>query len=255
MNNLLMAEMFKLRKNKSFWVILLISALFSLLLHYLVITDWWMLGDTPFKAAGLSDLDALSTFAVPLYFNLMVGSLAAFYIATEFGSSGVIKNQIISGKERSMIYISKYIIYTLGSVIIAVLIPLLAGIILNLVMGNADIFNGENIVYLFRTYLLFVLQFAGFTAIITLLAILTEDSGKTIIFSVLFTILMFAVDKMPIFNIIEIIYDYSIFQQFNLVFAPEMTPGGIIEAVVVGILTIILMLILGILVFNRKEIK
>lgn len=255
MNNLVIAEMFKLRKNKSFWMILSISTGLSALMHYLIIIDWWMMSGTSFNAVGLGDMNALSMFFVPMYFNLMIGTLAAFFISTEFGSRGVIKNQIISGRHRSMIYISKYIVFTAGSVIIGVLIPLFTGLLLNVFTGNLEIFNGENTIYLIRTHLLFTLQYAGFTAMITLLAVLTEDSGKTIIFSVLFTILMFVVDKMPVFNIIEIIYDYSIFQQFNLVLAPTMSAGGIAEAVIVGILTVTVMLAAGCMIFGRKEIK
>ncbi|WP_411843868.1 ABC transporter permease [Salinicoccus sp. HZC-1] len=255
MNNLMRAELFKLRHNKSFWTILLFSVGLSALLHYLVITDWWMMQNTPFDAAGLSDFNALSMFVIPLYFNLMTGTLAAFFISTEFGNSGVIKNQIISGKNRSLIYLAKYIVYTLGAVIIAVLLPLLVGVMLNLVMGNGDIFNGETVTYLVRAYLLFILQFAGYAAFITLLAILTEDSGKTIILSVLFTIILFTIEKMPMPAFVDFLYDHSVFQQFNLVLAPEMSAGGIVEAVIVGLLTIIVMLLVGIFAFNRKEIK
>src|SRR5699024_4600480 len=104
-------------------------------------------------------------------------------------------------------------------------------------------------------HLLFILQYAGYTALITLLAVFTEDSGKTIIFSVLFTLLMFVIEKVPVFNIVEIIYDYSIFQQFNLVVAPRMSAVMMAEAVIVGVVTIVVVVVAGCLTFGRKEIK
>ena len=255
MNNLLKAEIFKMQRNRSFWMIFAISAGLSALMHYLIMVDWWKMDGTSFDAVGLGDMNALSMFLVPVFFNLMIGTLAAFFISTEFGAGGVIKNQILSGRHRHLIYVSKYIVYTMGSVLIGVLVPLSTGVIMLAVTGNLEILDGGNIVYLIRMHLLFILQYAGYTAMVTLLAVLTEDSGKTIIFSVLFTILMFVVGKVPVFNIVEIIYDHSIFQQFNLVMAPEMSAGMMAEAVIVGVLTIFVVAAIGCMVFGRKEIK
>src|SRR5699024_11601706 len=93
-------------------------------------------------------MNGLSMFMAPLFFNLMIGTLAAFYISTDFGPSGVIKNQIISGKNRKLIYFAKYIVYSAAAVVIAVLIPAVTGIILNIILGNGGIFPFETITYL-----------------------------------------------------------------------------------------------------------
>lgn len=254
MNNLLQAEIFKLRHSKSFWAILIISSGLSSLMHYLVITEWWMLTNTPFEAAGIAEMNALSMFIVPLFFNLMTGTLAAFYISTEFGSSGVIKNQIISGKSRGLIYLAKYLVFTSASIIITVIIPAGTGILLNLVL-NGGIFDGESMMYLLKAFGLFTLQMAGYTAIIVLIAVLTEDSGRTIIFTIVFTLIMFVIEKMPMSDIITGIYDYSVFRQFSIVMSPEMTSGQVVTAILVGIISTVLMLLIGISVFSKKEIK
>lgn len=255
MLNMIQAEMFKLRLNKSFWVILLTSLVLSAVMHYLAITEWWQVYNTPFDAAGLSEMNGLSMFMAPLFFNLMIGTLAAFYISTDFGPSGVIKNQIISGKNRKLIYFAKYIVYSAAAVVIAVLIPAVTGIILNIIMGNGGIFTFETITYLLGAYSLFSLQLLGYTAIISLLAIITEDSGKTIIFSILFTIGMYIVEKMPKSGIIERIYEYSIFQQFNQVLFPELGIESIMTGLAVGLITMAVLLFIGMIVFSKKEIK
>lgn len=255
MLNMIQAEMFKLRLNKSFWVILLTSLVLSAVMHYLAITEWWQVYNTPFDAAGLSEMNGLSMFMAPLFFNLMIGTLAAFYISTDFGPSGVIKNQIISGKNRKLIYFAKYIVYSAAAVVIAVLIPAVTGIILNIIMGNGGIFTFETITYLLGAYSLFSLQLLGYTAIISLLAIITEDSGKTIIFSILFTIVMYIVEKMPKSGIIERIYEYSIFQQFNQVLFPELEIESIMTGLAVGLITMAVLLFIGMIVFSKKEIK
>ena len=255
MLNMIQAEMFKLRLNKSFWVILLTSLVLSAVMHYLAITEWWQVYNTPFDAAGLSEMNGLSMFMAPLFFNLMIGTLAAFYISTDFGPSGVIKNQIISGKNRKLIYFAKYIVYSAAAVVIAVLIPAVTGIILNIIMGNGGIFTFETITYLLGAYSLFSLQVLGYTAIISLLAVITEDSGKTIIFSILFTIVMYIVEKMPKSGIIERIYEYSIFQQFNQVLFPELGIESIMTGLAVGLITMAVLLFIGMIVFSKKEIK
>ncbi|MBF0754567.1 ABC transporter permease [Jeotgalicoccus halotolerans] len=254
MSNLLQAEIFKLKHNKSFWVLLIISAALSSLMHYLVVSEWWMLTNTPFEAAGIPEMNALSMFILPLFFNLMIGTLAAFYISTEFGSTGVIKNQIISGKHRSLIYFAKYVVYTAAAVILTVIIPVGSGLILKLIISGS-IFNGDHLIYLLTSFGLFTLQLAGYTAIITLIAIMTGDSGKTIIFSIALTLIMFVIDQIPMSDLISKLYNYSIFHQFGTVMNPEMTAGDIVTAVSTGVISTVVMLLIGMYVFGKKEIK
>ncbi len=84
---------------------------------------------------------------------------------------------------------------------------------------------------------------------------MTEDSGKTIIFSILFTIVIFVVEKLPMSSVIEFLYKYSIFQQFSDVFTPIMTKGQMLTALIVGTVSLIFIVFCGIFIFNRKEIK
>src|SRR5699024_3317360 len=123
MSNHMKAEWFKMQRNKTFWVLVLTSSGLSLMLHYLVISDWWQMYNTVFDDAGLSELNAMTTITHPIYFVLLVGTLAGFFISNEFSHSGVIKNQIISGSKRSHIFLSKYFLFTFGSIIITILIP------------------------------------------------------------------------------------------------------------------------------------
>ncbi|OZU87120.1 ABC transporter permease [Virgibacillus indicus] len=255
MRNQIRAELFKLQRNKTFWVLLLTMTGLSALLHYLVIIEWWQVSGTAFDSAGLSELNAISTFTIPLFFNLIVSTLAGFFISNEYSPSGVIKNQIISGSKRSHIFLSKYLVFTLGSIIITILIPLMTGIIEIIFFGNAEILNPSNMLYLGRAFGLFALQFLGYTAIILLLAIVTEDSGKTIILSILFTIVMFAIEKLPDLPILGVIYKCSIFYQFSAVFEFSMTYGEILKSISIALITLIIVTICGIAIFNKKEIK
>ncbi|EOR23982.1 ABC transporter permease [Niallia alba] len=255
MTNLIRAEMYKLQRNKTFWVILLTVTGLSALLHYLVLIGWWQMQGTSFDAAGLSELNALSTFTVPLFFNLIVSTLAGFFISIEFSQSGIIKNQVISGNKRSHIFMAKFLIFSLGAIVATILIPLVTAIILLFLTGHGDILDTSNLIYLGRSYGLYIVQFLGYTAIIIILAIITDDSGKTIIISILFTIVMYAVEKLSMPPFIEVIYENSIFYQFTEVFKFTMTNGEIIKSILIGIITIIIITLCGVFIFNRKEIK
>lgn len=255
MYNTLRTELYKLKLNRAFWLILLLSIVLNSLMHYLAISGWWQIYNTPYDAAGLSEMNGMSMFMTPLFFNLMIGTLAAFFTSTEFSATGVIKNQIISGQSRKIIYFSKYFVYTLASLLIVVITPLVTGIIINILLGNIHVFTLDSLAYLLTSSSLYVLQLTAYTAIITLLAIVTNDSGKTIIFSILFTIIMYVVEKVPIFDFVELVYDYSIFQQFNLVLFPDLDTSSLITSLIVGFVYLFAFLILGMFVFSKKEIK
>src|SRR5690606_14361265 len=141
------------------------------LLHFLVITGWWQLSGTPFDRAGLSELNGISTFTMPLFFNLFISTLAGFFLSIDFSYSSVIKNQIISGSKRSHIFLSKYFVFTIGSIVITILIPILTGLIEILLFGHGEILTISSMLYLGRSFGLFALQFLGYTAIIILFAI------------------------------------------------------------------------------------
>ncbi len=249
------AELYKLQRNSTFWVLILTVTGLSALLHYLIITGWWQMSGTVFDGAGLSELNALSAFTVPLFFNLIISPLAAFYIAIEFSQTGVIKNQVMSGKKRSQIYLSKLLVLTLGSIVVTVLLPVVVGIVEALLVGQVDILNQVSIVYLLRAYLLFTLQFLGYVAILLLIAVIVGDSGKTIIFSILLTIIMFAIEKLPKAPIIAMLYENSIFHQFSAVFKQSMTDGEIMQSILIALISFIFITFCGILLFNKKEIK
>ncbi len=255
MTNLIRAELFKLQRNNTFWVLIGTITGLSVLLHCLIIMDWWLLSGTEFDKAGLSELNALSSFTIPLFFSLIVSALAGFYISTEFSQSGVIKNQMLSGNKRTHIFIAKFLVFSLGSFIVTIVIPLLTAIILVILFGYGDILTLSNLMYLGRAFSLFTLQFLCFTAIVLLIAIATEDSGKTIIFTLLLSIVMFVIEKLITAPFIKILYENTFFYRFSEVLKYTMTSGEIIKSILIGVVSLMVILLCGVFMINRKEIK
>lgn len=70
MSNLMKAELFKLRRNKTFIVLMLFIFGLSTLLHSLIVTEWWYMTGTPFELANLNELNALIFFHCSTVFQL-----------------------------------------------------------------------------------------------------------------------------------------------------------------------------------------
>src|SRR5699024_12523548 len=90
---------------------------------------------------------------------------------------------------------------------------------------------------------------------ILLIAIVTEDSGKTILFTLLLTIVMFAIEKLITVPFIEMLYEHTFFYQFSEAFKVSLTSGDIIKTILIGVVSLIVIILCGIIIINRKEIK
>ncbi|MEG9294840.1 ABC transporter permease [Mangrovibacillus sp. Mu-81] len=255
MSNLMKAEFYKLYRNKTFWVVAGTVTGLSALLHLLIIFDWWQLSGTEFDQAGLSELNALSPFKLPLFFNLIVSTVAGYYIATDFSQSGVIKNQLLSGNRRSYIYLAKLLVFSLASILAAIVIPLVTALITVTITGYGEIFSPSSVMYLERAYCLFTLQFLCFTSIVLLIAVVTEDSGKTILFTLLLSIVMFAIEKLTSEPIIRFLYEHTFFYQFSDAFKISMSTGEVVTSIAIGAVELIVITSCGIFLFNRKEMN
>lgn len=255
MSNLMRAEFFKLFHNKTFWVLIVSLTGISALMHNLILTDWWVMTGTPFEAVGLGELNALAVLIVPLFFNLIVSTLAGFYIANDFSQSGVIKNQIITGHKRARIFLAKFAALSFGAFIAAVAIPLATAFALLLLHGMEDILTLSNLAYLGRAYGLFSLQFLCLAAIVLFIAIVTEDSGKTVIFTLLLSGGMFIVEKFVSKPFIVKLYEQTFFYQFSQAFRWELASDEMAKSIFVGLISLAVILLCGMFVFNKKEIK
>ncbi len=255
MSNLLRAEIFKLNRNKTFWTLSLFIMVISTFMHFLIVTDWWVMTNSPFEYVGMSDFNALATFIVPLFFNVIVSTLAGFFIATEFSQHSVIKNQIVSGHKRSHIFLAKYIVFTIGSLLVTIVIPLVTAIVVSMIFGHAEFLSTANVEFLSKSYGLFTLPFLSFTLVVLIIAIVTEDSGRTIIFTLLLSAFMFVVEKLVTNSFIKSLYEYTFFYQFTVAFNPALTGKELTQSIIISTVSFIVLIILGKFIFKRKEIK
>ncbi len=256
MINLIKAELFKLKRNHTFWVLIGVVAFVYSLINYLVIIDWWQLYNTGFESVGLEELAGMDMLKAPLFFNLIIGTLAGFYINIDYATS-TIKNQILSGNKRSHIYFAKLVVFSLGSVITAVILPVITAILGTLLLGHSDIYTNSTITYLLRSFGLYTLSIIAYSSIIMLVASLTKESGKIINTTTIGTLILYVIEifLVPEYAIVSSIYQNSIFYQIYEGFRPILTSNEIGKNILISALTFIFMVYCGSMIFKRKEIK
>ena len=256
MINLIKAELFKLKRNRTFWVLMGVVTFIYGLANYLVIIDWWKMHNTGFYNIGLKEYNAMEMVKLPLIFNLIISTLAGFFINIDY-TTGTIKNQILSGNERSHIYLAKLIVFSLGSVITAVILPLMTVVLETIFLGHSDIYTSETVMYLLRAFSLYTLIIIAYSSIIMLIASITKESGRTIIITIIMTIILFIIDKALIFKyeIVRTIYENTIFFQIYQAFNSSITSNEIGKNILISLATFTVISFCGSRIFKKQEIK
>jgi ABC-2 type transport system permease protein len=254
MNNLLRAELFKLGKNKVFWTLTIIVTVVFALLHSLIVVGWWKM-DNMFAEAGLELFASLALATAPFYFMQFLSTLAGYFVANEY-TTGVVKNIVMSGNRRSHIFLAKFIVLALGSVLLVVVCPLFVIIGGKLLFGLGGMTDPSTLGYLARAMGLFLVHLLAVVALLMLIAQLAEDSGKTIIITVAIAVIISVAEVLrPLPGMMEDLYRNSIFHHLLDAFRIGMSDADVIQSLAVGISTILILMFGGNQVFKRKEIK
>ncbi|QMV41164.1 ABC transporter permease [Cohnella cholangitidis] len=253
MYNLIKAELFKLRKDRAFRMLMLILAAFSLAYPLLYYFDNISDGDPQITGAEFL-FDFIAGNAYVIKFGVAV--LAGFFIANEY-STGVMKTIASSGNERARIFVAKLIGFTIGAMAISLVFPIVSTIEVSLLSGFGHLPEGGSAFFIPRSLGLTLLYAAGYASIGALFTSVLTDSGKTIGFSMIFFLMIDSVlaglgTKIPFFTTL---YDYSIFKMIGDIGKISIDSGDLPALLLVPLLTFAVSGLLGILVYRRKEIK
>lgn len=249
MGNLMKAEWFKLRKDRSFWTLMLALSGAALLYTALVFIDEQ--GAVQHISVSLLYADALGGNGYII--RLVPVILAGFFISSEY-SAGTMKSIVASGNSRIRIYGAKLITFMLGAAILSLVFPLILTAAGGIASGFYDM---PDLGYVARTLALHMLYAASFASIMSMFAILFTDSGKTIGFLLLLFLLidsiLFMISQKAAW--FEPIFLYSVFNLFSEVGKGNIASDQWFSILVVPVLTCIGMWLLGSYIFTRKEIK
>ncbi|WNS42335.1 ABC transporter permease [Paenibacillus sp. MMS20-IR301] len=248
MGNLFRAEWFKLMKDPVFrlliTVLVAVSALYPLLMFF----------DTG-DPVLMDELYMYNILGGNNYvIRLVPCVLAGFFISSEY-SSGTMKSIAASGNSRPRIYTAKLIVYSAGSVLIALVLPVVMTGVSSLYFGFDHM---PELDYYVQTIGLTMLYAAAFASIMALFSSIFTDSGRAIAFLLLFfllidSILYLLASKLALF---EFFFNYSIFKLLVDVPRILMTDSTDWFALLsVPALTFAVFGLLGSWLYNRKEIK
>jgi len=246
MNNLIKAEWFKLRKDRSFWTLVWILTAISLL----YIVDSIYDGNVQLDLLYASEMLGVNF----QFMRLVPCILAGFFISGEY-AAGTMKSIVSSGNSRMQVYAAKLIVFTVGAAILSILPLLLMTGGVGIYVGFADLPDAG---FFFETIGLTLLYAAAFGSIMTVFATLFTESGKSIGFSLLF--FMFFDELLHLlsskFSFLEPVWNNSVFKlQYDIANVAALDGGQWTRLLAVPIITFAVFAAIGVSIFQRKEIK
>jgi ABC-2 type transport system permease protein len=253
MGNLVKSELFKLRKDRSFWTLVYLLIAFGA--AYPIIEYIDNLSDGGKQHTGIEFfINGLGGNAYIIKFGVAI--FAGFFIASEY-STGVMKTIASSGSSRSRIFAAKLFGFSAGAIIISLLFPLVSAAVASLLSGIGEFPPAVDGLYILRTAGLSLLYAAGIASIAAFFSAIFTDSGKTIGFTMVFFLL---VDSIlagigSYFPLLRTVYDYSVFKLIQHIGKFSLNNSEIVTIVLVPVITFIVFGLLSILVYRRKEIK
>lgn len=249
MDNLLKSEWYKLRKDRSFWVLILFLFAFAVLYPLTLQSGQGVNGNDYYRGYILSINNEIV--------RLLPAILAGFFIASEY-SMGTMKSIASSGNSRIRIYFAKLTVFSIGSIIILLILPIF-------MMFASAIYNGFNDMPEWTFYLqsigLIALYAAAFASIMALFATLLTDSGKAIGFLLLFFGLIGGLLEYLSAKVVflEPFITHSIFMSHGSIITIDQighwNSDDVFTFVVVPILTFLVFGFLGSFIFRKQEIK
>ncbi|MCP3739382.1 ABC transporter permease [Rossellomorea sp. BNER] len=254
MGNLVKTEWYKLKKDRSFWVLTLLLLAFAILYPLDQLRSPGAISTLPsendyYRGAVLS-INSQIVWILPAI-------LAGFFIASEY-SMGTMKSIASSGNSRIRMYFAKLIVFSVGSITILLILPIF-------MMGASALYLGFDAMpewtFYFQTIGLIALYAAAFASIMAFFSTIFNDSGKAIGFLFLFLLLspslLEAVGGKVSF--LEPMITRSIFISQGSISGIDQighwNGDDVLTFLVVPILTFLIFGILGSFIFWKKEIK
>jgi len=274
MLNLLRVEQYKLIKNKVFWVLVSIIVAITFLTVFLFFLEekgiieatedeGFFVIEANEEATETLQNDGISFFVDTILSPdwamtvLLITVLGAFMIATE-NSIGTIKNTVSIGYSRHQIYLSKLVVFIIGIIALHLLISVAFGVFGTLFFGIGDLPSMGEFNLIGKIGLLSSLYFISFAAIVMFFSMIVRGSGVAILLSSSFyflfgPFLMFLGQKYILF---EKVYHYSVYYRFMTIVGSDLNQAKtLLELITIPVITSIVFIILGMLIFKKKDIQ
>ena len=287
------AELYKLFKNRTFRVLVVVGILLSTLTIVMcspvfdnILND--SLGDMPQEQkdalmqqmTSMSDSDAIVTpgelgiqlqakdmmnpTSIEVYhasfgsgiMEILIGILVAALIAKEY-SQGTIKNFLAYGKRREEFYLAKFVAMIVGIAIISAVMTILPTIVVTIMNGWGESFEFSQVLGMIKTFVVSVVASSAVAAIAMVIATLVKSNGSTIGITVAIFIGVptFGGFLYGIYTWFDRVYEVLPFYNSALATSIKAGNGDLLRSLLIALVTIAISLFAGIRIFKAQDIK
>ena len=287
------AELYKLFKNRTFRVLVVVGILLSTLTIVMcspvfdnILND--SLGDMPQEQkdalmqqmTSMSDSDAIVTpgelgiqlqakdmmnpTSIEVYhasfgsgiMEILIGILVAALIAKEY-SQGTIKNFLAYGKRREEFYLAKFVAMIVGIAIISAVMTILPTIVVTIMNWWGESFEFSQVLGMIKTFVVSVVASSAVAAIAMVIATLVKSNGATIGITVAIFIGVptFGGFLYGIYTWFDRVYEVLPFYNSALATSIKAGNGDLLRSLLIALVTIAISLFAGIRIFKAQDIK
>jgi len=264
MLNILKSDFFKLKKNRSFWVCVLVCIAFGVLMVVAMQVgmsravanpndpEFGQMVDMISKASGVWALE----YFLPMGFHIMiVGIFVAIFISSEF-SFGTIKNTLSRGADRAKVFFSKFLVCSS-----AALVMLFMFIIAILTAGSIVWGYDINGIATFSSMLGMVslqsLVIVAYTALFTFVSMTIRANGGAIATNIICTMM-----ASTLLGAISMLFGGNInLSDYWLEWAASklatLTPasGDVMQGIIIAVAWGIASILIGTVLFKKQDVK
>ena len=287
------AELYKLFKNRTFKVLILVGILLSTVIIFMcssvfeqILND--SLGSLPEdqkqmlieQMTNVSDSDAIvipgqlgvnlqakdmmNPTALEVYHSsfgsgvieILIGILVSALMAKEY-SQGTIKNFLAYGKRREEFYLAKFTAIVVAIAIILVVIAILPTIVVTIINGWGQTFEFSQLLGMIKTFIAVLIASSAVAALVMVIATLVKSNGATIgiTVAIFIGIPIFAGFLYGIYPWFDRVYEVLPFYNSALATSIKAGNGDLLRSVVISLVTIAISLLIGIRIFKSQDIK
>ena len=248
MYKLLNASFFRLKKNKIFYFIIVVSIVMALFVLYSRYTDELKDIQYGFPLTDLKTTDRLLVDNLAII-GFLMSLFTSLFVGTEY-SDGVIRNKLIAGHSRISVYIANFIMSVVVGIIVEVIYLLIVASIGIPMFGGIQIPISDFLYVLLDSFMIIVF-YAG---IFTFISLICSNITTSTVICLLLTLAMMimAILQTPGDEILNIFPTGQVIQISWLSYKEEAN----IQLLWVYSLGITFVInTIGIYLFNRKELK
>lgn len=249
MLNLLSADFYKLKHNKSYWICTLIAVLFGVLI---ALINW---GQSRGGSGDIPSEVVINSMAMVIYYNTIPFFAAIFismFITSEY-TNGTIKSIVSKGFGRELTYLSKLVVAAVATAVILLAAMLTTYIGCSIAFG----FDAADIGKLLQIFAFELPPHIAFAAFFTMIATVLKNSGSSI--AICLSSLMFVDLALSLLTaVLHIKLDLGQYWLSKIVGNMCIVNPPIdyvIRAVIVSTVVFIVSTAIGMFVFKKRDIK